>query len=45
MAFSYSEEEKKRLILNILKEVIPLRNTKVLTLEKLNKIIDSYITI
>lgn len=45
MVFSYSETEKKELILKILKEVIPLKNLKKLTLEKLNEIIRKYIKI
>ncbi|MGL5567867.1 MAG: hypothetical protein ACRDB9_01355 [Cetobacterium sp.] len=43
MAFSYSEEEKKKLILKILKDVIPLKTSKQLTIEKLNQIIANYI--
>lgn len=42
MAFSYSEEEKKKLILKILKDVIPLKTSKQLTIEKLNQIIANY---
>lgn len=42
MAFSYSEDEKKKLILKILKDVIPLRTSKQLTIEKLNRIIANY---
>lgn len=45
MAFSYSKEEKKKLILKILKDVIPLKTSKQLTIEKLNQIIANYMDI
>ena len=45
MVYSYSEDEKKELLLKILKEVIPLKSVENLTIEKLNKIISNYIKI
>ncbi|MGL5049055.1 MAG: hypothetical protein ACRC6E_00280, partial [Fusobacteriaceae bacterium] len=42
IVYSYSEDAKKELLRNILKEVVSLRNKKVLTIEKLNEIISNY---
>ncbi|MGL5056258.1 MAG: hypothetical protein ACRC6A_02665, partial [Fusobacteriaceae bacterium] len=42
IVYSYSEDAKKELLRNILKEVVSLRNKKVLTIEKLNEIIGNY---
>ncbi|MGL5377479.1 MAG: hypothetical protein ACRDAT_04180 [Cetobacterium sp.] len=43
MVFSYTAAEKKELLLKILKEVIPLRTSEKLTVEKLNIIMSHYI--
>ncbi|MGL4946227.1 MAG: hypothetical protein ACRCZR_08395 [Cetobacterium sp.] len=43
MVFSYTADEKKELLLKILKEVIPLRTSEKLTVEKLNIIMSHYI--